>query len=903
MDSISGRVKEIISNRLQAIVNEIKHLTCVSNDAERLRHEIDRVKGIVDRINSGLSWKGLQPLAVVRHWMITQEEIVKSAEKVFLQYEENKHRCLCCCCPHCFLLKRSSRKIHNALAEIDELLKMKDSDFPKNGDLGEPPEKLLQPMEKELVGALVQEKLSELETLMLEDDSVRVVGVYGMPGVGKTSLLKQIINNEKVLNFFELVIWVTVSGECDVSALQRRIFERIELPWRSNFSSDEAAGVLHSIFKDRPLLLILDDVRTSVDVSNLGISLSEDTIKVVVTSRDKEVCRSMRADKMIAMKHMSEEEGWELFCRGAFVACVDQSMDSEKESLARSIAKECKGHPLTIKTLARTMPPLHSSAPSEWEYILKELKAIDPQFYRIDEEILRELFAPLKHSYDSLETDKLRLCFLCMAAYGDDQEIDADQLIQLWLAEGLVKSRFEGRYGVLKILVDRCLVDVEVKEENGIHSWKVKIHDLLRDMVVHVAEIDQNSLFLGGQSLTWFPSSAHKNVHWVRISLMHNRIRCLPDKFYCRNLVTLLLNSNTIEEVPEGFLQHQGMLKVLDLSNTPIKFLPMSINHLYDLLYLQLSSTQIRVLHDQTFELSRVQFLDLSFSPLICIQSMIQEMKSLQILKLAHCYDLEFLSPAISQVSGLEELDMWKTLFAFSCELETGEEIKKASLQDVCKLHRLKRLRLTLKSPLEERTVGNLLELQELWLLWMPQVRQTYLPTDMRVMPNLERLHLYDCHIEGTSELFSELQNLNYLKLKSSQLLLTLSGLGLGRLSNLKEIDIEECLLLTELGEEFGRKGCFPALRKLKLWMLPSLESLPSSVEEGALPMLQILSIFHCMKVKVLPRGLDNLKSLEKIRGDKEWRNEISWEDEEMRNPNLHSKYVEILEIHENYHV
>ncbi|GLJ40945.1 hypothetical protein SUGI_0847160 [Cryptomeria japonica] len=902
MDSISGKVKEIISNRLQAIAKEIKHLTSVPNDAQHLRVEIDHVKGIVDHINSRLSWKGRQPLAVVSIWVSTQEQIVQSAEEVFLQYVENKHRRFCCCCPHCFLVKRSSRKIRNALAEIDDLLKMKDSDFPKNGDLEEPPERLMPPMGKELVGAFVQEKLSELETWVLEDDSVRVVGVYGMPGLGKTSLLKQINNNVKVINFFKLVIWVTVSGESDISALQRRIFETIELPWRSNLSIDEAAGVLLSVFKERRLLLILDDVRRSIDVSNLGISVSENTKKVVLTSRDKEVCSSMRADKMIAMKHLTEEEGWDLFCRGAFVAGEDQNMDSEIEQLARSVAKECKGHPLAIKTLARTTPPLHSTAPSAWENILKELKEIDPQFHRIHEEILSELFKPLKHSYDALETDELRLCFLYLAAYREHEEIDADQLIQLWLAEGLVKSRFEGRYVFLKILADRCLVDIEVKEENGHDIWKVKIHDLLRDMAVHIAEIDQKSLFRAGQSLTEFRYSLFANPQWVRISLIHKRISFLPDKFVCRKLMTLLLNSNTIEEVPEGFLDKLDMLMVLDLSNTPIKFLPKSIYLLNNLKYLQLSNTQIRVLHDQTFELNRVQFLDLSFSLLITIQSMIKEMKSLQILKLAHCYDLEFVSPDISQLTSLEELDMWKTLFAFSPELETGEEIKKASLQDICKLHRLKRLRLTLKSPIEERTVGNLVELQELWLLWMPQVRQTHLPTDMRAMHNLEKLHLYDCHLEGTPDLFSELQNLNYIKLKSSNLLLTLSGLGLGRLSSLKEMEIEECLLLTELGEEFGRKDCFPRLRKLKLWMLPSLESLSTSVEEGALPMLQTLAIFHCMKFKVLPCGLDNLKSLEQIRGYKEWWNEINWEDEVMKN-HLYGKYVEIVQIRDNCHV
>ncbi|GLJ10725.1 hypothetical protein SUGI_0133930 [Cryptomeria japonica] len=619
-----------------------------------------------------------------------------------------------------------------------------------------------------------------------------------MPGVGKTFMLKHINNNEKVVNFFELVIWVTLSRDSDISDLQRRICERIELPWRSNSSIDEAEEFLHSVFKEKPLLLILDDVWKRIDVSKLGISPFGNKIKIVLASRDKEVCRSMKADKMIAMKQLSEEDG-------AFPAGEDQNMDSEIEPLARSIARECKGHPLAIKTLARTVPDLQNSTPSEWVYVLKQLKAIDPEFYRIHREIVEELFKRLKQSYDALESDELRLCFLYLAAYREDEEIDADELIQLWLAEGLVKSREEGRHGFLGTLANRCLVDIEVREANGHQIWKVKIHDVLRDMAVHVPEVEQNILFRAGQSLTEFPKSAIATS--VRISLMHN--------LYLQ-FQSLLLSWNTVEEVPESFLEKLNMLKVLDLSNTPFKFLPNSIHQLKHLLYLQLSNTQNKN-----------------------IPSMIKKLKSLQTLNLAHCYDLEFVSGDISHLTSLEELDLWKsTMFGNSRDVRGGGESREASLQEVCKLHRLKHLRLILKSQTEEKSVGNLVELQESWL---------------------------------------------------------------ARLSNLNEIDIEECLLLTELGEYFGRKGCFPRLCKLALWMLPFLESVCSFVEEGALPMLQTLTIFHCMKVKVLPQDLDNLNSLEQIKEEKEWWNEISWRNEEMKQ-HLHDKYVEIVEIHDKYH-
>ncbi|XP_059070094.1 putative disease resistance protein At1g63350 [Cryptomeria japonica] len=457
----------------------------------------------------------------------------------------------------------------------------------------------------------------------------------------------------------------------------------------------------------------------------------------------------MKADKTIKMKRLSDKEGWELF---------------HKEALR-----------------------LRDSTPSQWAYILNQLKAIDPLFYPIHEAILMELFKPLKYNYDALKAYELRLCFLYLAAYREEEEIDADQLIQVWLAERLVKSREEGHYSFLKVLEDRCLVEIVVKEENDFDICKLKIHDVLKDMAVHIAEVDQNTLFHAGQSLKEFPMSASATS--VRISLVHNYIKLLPGTFDYMKLEALLLSWNTVEVVPEGFLEKLNMLKVLDLSNTPITFLPKSIHQLKHLLYLLLSNTREK-----------------------------------------------FISCDISQLTGLEELAMWNTLFAFSWELTDGRELKEASLQDVCKLLRLKRLRLTLKSLVEEGM---------------------------------------------------------YLKLNSSQILLTLSGLGLGRLSDLKKIVIEECFQLKDLGEEFGRRGCFPRLCKLKLWMLPSLESLCSSIREGSLPMLQNLVIFRCMNVKVLPSSLYYLKSLGQIRGDKEWWNEINWEDEEMKK-HLHAKYVEI---------
>ncbi|KZV27506.1 disease resistance protein [Dorcoceras hygrometricum] len=118
----------------------------------------------------------------------------------------------------------------------------------------------------------------------LEDDKVRAIGVYGMGGVGKTTLISNLNNKlkqEPSANGFSIVIWVTVSKDTNNRKIETRIFERLKLQVSSEESDESVTSRLHGRLKiEECFLLILDDVWAYIDLQKLGIPNAEDCVRV-----------------------------------------------------------------------------------------------------------------------------------------------------------------------------------------------------------------------------------------------------------------------------------------------------------------------------------------------------------------------------------------------------------------------------------------------------------------------------------------------------------------------------------------------------------------------------------------------------------------------------------------------
>ncbi|OWM82905.1 hypothetical protein CDL15_Pgr005305 [Punica granatum] len=136
----------------------------------------------------------------------------------------------------------------------------------------------------------------------VQDERVRCIGLYGMGGVGKTTLLKMIHNEFlKIKHDYNMAAWIVVSNPPNLEKIQKAIFRKLHLPeseWNHTSESDRAGKIL-SIMKENNFLLFLDDIWVHIDLLELGIPSNNDPhkSKIIFTPRSQEICGLMQADR------------------------------------------------------------------------------------------------------------------------------------------------------------------------------------------------------------------------------------------------------------------------------------------------------------------------------------------------------------------------------------------------------------------------------------------------------------------------------------------------------------------------------------------------------------------------------------------------------------------------------
>lgn len=137
-------------------------------------------------------------------------------------------------------------------------------------------------------------------------------------------------------------------------------------------------------------------------------------------------CMMSTTKEQINLGILSEEDAWCLFEK----TLGDIKESAALQSKARKIVRKCAGLPLLIVTVATA---LKNKPLWYWENTVGHLSALD------DGKIEKEVYAPLKLSYDLLDGDEGKSFFLLCGLLGK-----SDILIQDLLKYGMGLHLFEG---------------------------------------------------------------------------------------------------------------------------------------------------------------------------------------------------------------------------------------------------------------------------------------------------------------------------------------------------------------------------------------------------------------------------------------------------------------------------
>ncbi|CAI8609217.1 unnamed protein product [Vicia faba] len=307
--------------------------------------------------------------------------------------------------------------------------------------------------------------------------------VTGLGGMGKTTLAAKLCWDLQVKGKFKgNILFVVFSKTPQLKIIIERIFEHCghSVP---EFQSDEDAvnelGLLLKKIEGRPILLVLDDVWPGSEdlVEKFQFQISD--YKILVTSR---VALS-RFDKTFILKPLVHDDAVSLFRH--YTQLEKKNSNIPDKDLIQKVVKHCKGLPLAIKVLAKSL----SNRPYElWEKIAKELS--------LGRSILdsnTELLTRLRKILDVLEDNPInKECFIDLALFPEDQRIPVAALIDIWAESyGLDDAGVEAM-NIIKKLDSMNLANLLIARKNAsdtenyyYNNHFVVLHDLLRELGIY----------------------------------------------------------------------------------------------------------------------------------------------------------------------------------------------------------------------------------------------------------------------------------------------------------------------------------------------------------------------------------------------------------------------------------